>query len=143
VNLFTDYTLASTPLKGLRLGGGVQYRAKQIIGYRASDTIVNPANPATAIDDPAVDAYTPVYSPASYYTVVATFGYTYRLKNKRELRFDLRINNLLNDQGPIFGVSTALRPRGGDLTTPARETVPNVYSYKQPASINLTTTLRF
>lgn len=28
------------------------------IGYRGADTIVNPANPAQAIDDPKVDAFT-------------------------------------------------------------------------------------
>ena len=121
----------------------MQYRGKQIIGYRASDTIVNPANPATAIDDPNVDAYTPVYSPASYYTVVATLGYTLRLEKKREVRFDVRINNLLNAQGPVFSGSTALRPKGGDLNTPARETIANVYAYKAPASLNVTTTLKF
>jgi len=53
------------------------------------------------------------------------------------------VNNLLNDQGPIFGVSTALQPKNGDLISPARETVPNVYSYKTPTSVNLTSTLRF
>ena len=143
VNLYTDYTLGFSKLKGLRLGGGVQYRGKQIIGYRGSDTVVNPASPATAIDDSNVDAYTPVYSPASYYTVVATLGYTVRLQQKRELRFDLRVNNLLNDQGPIFGVSTALRPKDGDLTSPARVTVANVYSYKTPTAISLTSTLKF
>jgi hypothetical protein len=59
------------------------------------------------------------------------------------VRFDFRVNNLLNAQGPIFTGSTALRPKGGDLTSPARETVPNVYAYKTPASVNFTTTLRF
>jgi outer membrane receptor protein involved in Fe transport len=143
LNIFTDYTLGVTRLKGLRLGGGVQYRGKQIIGNRGADTIVNPANPLAAIDDPAVDAYTPVYAPASYYTVVATLGYSLRLAKRREVRFDLRINNVLNDQGPIYSVSTALRPKGGDLTSPARETVANVYAYKQPLSLNLTSSLRF
>jgi outer membrane receptor for ferric coprogen and ferric-rhodotorulic acid len=143
INLFTDYTLGGTPLKGLRLGGGVNYRGKQIIGFRAADTIVNPGNPLTAIDDPNADAYTPVYSPASYYTVVMTMSYTLRLQRGRTVRLDLRVNNLLNDQGPIFGVSTALRPKNGDLTSPARQTVPNVYSYKTPTGLSLTSTLRF
>ena len=143
LNVFTDYTVATGRLKGLRLGGGVQYRGKQIIGNRGADTVVNPASPATAIDDPAVDAYTAVYSPESYSTVVATIGYTLRFEKRRELRFDLRVNNVLNDQGPLYSVSTALRPLKGDLTSPARETVPNVYGYKQPTSVNLTTTLKF
>lgn len=143
VNFYTDYTLGVTKLKGLRLGTGVQYRGKQLIGYRASDTIVNPANPATAIDNPNVDAYTPVFSPNSYYTVVATMGYTLRLEKRRDIRFDLRVNNLLNDQGPIYAVSTALRPLNGNLTSPARETVPNVFSLKQPRTITFTTTVKF
>lgn len=143
INVFTDYTVGGGHFKGLRLGGGIQYRGQQIIGNRGADTLVNPANSATAIDNPNVDAYTAVYSPASYYTVVATFGYTLRLEKRREIRFDLRVNNVLNDQGPIYSVSTALRPLGGDLTTPARETVANVFGYKQPVSFNLTTTLKF
>lgn len=57
VNVFADYTLQRTVLKGLRLGTGVRYRGKQIIGSRASDTIANPANPLLSIDDPTVDAY--------------------------------------------------------------------------------------
>jgi outer membrane receptor for ferric coprogen and ferric-rhodotorulic acid len=143
INFFTDYTLGSGRLKGLRLGAGVNYRGKQIIGYRGSDTIVNPANPLTAIDDPNVNAYTPVFSPASYYTTVATMSYTLKLERGRSVRFDLRVNNLLNDQGPIYGVSTALRPKGGDLTTPARETVANNFAYKTPTGVSFTSTLRF
>ncbi|MEN9635539.1 MAG: hypothetical protein RL077_3943 [Verrucomicrobiota bacterium] len=143
INVFTDYTLAAAPLKGWRLGGGVQYRARQIIGNRGADTVVNPASPTSAMDDPNVDAYTAVYSPAPYYTAVITAGYTWRLDKKRELRFEARVNNILNDQGPIYSVSTALRPMRGDLTSPARETVANVYGYKQPASFSLTSTLKF
>ena len=143
VNLFSDYTLGTGRFKGLRLGAGVQYRGKQIIGYRGSDTIVNPANPSTAIDDPKVDAYTPVYAPASYTNVVTNIGYAIRLADKRQVRFDLRANNVFNRQGPIYSISTALRPKGGDLTSPARETVPNVYVYKTPITLNFTTTLSF
>jgi len=40
-------------------------------------------------------------------------------------------------------VSTALRPKDGDLTSPARVTVANVYSYKTPTAISLTSTLKF
>jgi hypothetical protein len=70
-------------------------------------------------------------------------SYTLRLEKKRQIRFDLRVNNLLNDQGPIFAGSTALRPKNGDLTSPARETVPNVFAYKQPTGVSFTTTVRF
>ena len=143
VNFYNDYTVGSGKLKGLRLGAGVQYRGKQIVGYRAADTIVNPANPATAIDNPNVDAYTPVFTPNSYHTVVATLGYTLRLENRRQLDFGLKVDNVLNSQGPLYAAgSSALRPLAGNYSSPARETVANVYMLKQPISFKFTTTLK-
>ena len=146
VNVFGDYTLQTGRLKGLRVGAGVRYRGKQIIGSRASDTIADPANPTRAIDDPKVDAYTPVYTPEDYYIVTATMSYTFRLKNRREIQANLVINNLLNDRGPQYSsiaqTASALRPKGGDYTSPARETVPLTFALKQPISYNFQLTLK-
>ena len=144
INFYSDYTIGSGKLKGVAFGSGVQYRGKQIVGYRAADTIVNPANPATAIDNPNVDAYAAVYTPNSYYTVVARVGYTLKLKDRRSLVFNLAVNNVLNAQGPIYAAgSTALRPLKGDYSSPARETVANIYALKEPISFKFTTTLKF
>lgn len=146
VNVFADYTFQRTKLKGLRIGAGVRYRGAQIIGSRGSDTIVNPANPLTAIDDPSVDAYTPVYTPDDYYIVTATMNYSWRFKNRRELQANLVINNLLNDRGPQYSsiaqTASSLRPKGGDYTSPARETVPISFALKQPISYNFQLTLK-
>jgi outer membrane receptor protein involved in Fe transport len=146
VNVFADYTLQRTWLKGLRVGTGVRYRGKQIIGSRGSDTIVNPANPLTSIDDPAVNAYTPVYTPNDYYIVTATLNYSWRFKNRRELQANMVINNLLNDRGPQYSsiaqTASSLRPKGGDYTSPARETVPISFALKQPISYNFQLTLK-
>ena len=49
---FGDYTVPGGKFKGVRLGAGVQYRGREIIGNRGADTIVDPNNPARAIDDP-------------------------------------------------------------------------------------------
>jgi outer membrane receptor protein involved in Fe transport len=141
-NLYSDYSFQGGILKGLRLGAGVQYRGKAIIGNRGADTIVNPANAQTAIDDPAVNAYTPVYALRSTYNVVGTIGYTVYLKERRQLVFDVRIDNLLDQRGPIYS-TTVLRPKGGDYASPARETVPNLYALIQPIGFQLTTTLKF
>jgi hypothetical protein len=63
---------------------------------------------------------------------------------KRELIFNLKVNNVLNDQGPIYAAnSSQLRPLGGNVASPARETVANVFRYKDPVNFNLTTTLKF
>ncbi len=146
VNIFGDYTVQSGRLKGLRGGLGVRYRGKQIIGFRGSDTIADPNNPKVAIDDPKVDAYTPVYTPNDYYIVTATLNYTWRFKNRREVQANLVINNLLNDRGPQYSsiaqTASALRPKNNDYTSPARETVPISFALKQPISYNFQLTLK-
>jgi outer membrane receptor protein involved in Fe transport len=146
MNIFADYTLQATKLKGLRLGAGVRWRDKQIIGSRGSDTIVDPSNPLRAIDNPNVDAYTPVYTPEDYYIVTTTLNYTWRLKNRREIQANLVINNALNDRGPQYSsiaqTASALRPVGGDYRSPARETVPISFALKQPISFNFQLTLK-
>lgn len=146
VNVFGDYTIQSGRLKGLRGGLGVRWRDKQIIGNRGADTIADPANRTRAIDDPTVDAYTPVYTPNDYYIVTATASYTWRFKNRREIQANLVINNLLNDRGPQYSsiaqTASALRPKNNDYTSPARETVPLTFALKQPISYTLTLTTR-
>ena len=146
MNIFADYTLQATKLKGLRLGAGIRWRDKQIIGSRGSDTIADPSNPLRAIDNPNVDAYTPVYTPDDYYIVTTTMSYTWRLKNRREIQANLVINNALNDRGPQYSsiaqTAAALRPVGGDYRSPARETVPISFALKQPISFNFQLTLK-
>ena len=99
-----------------------------------------------AIDDPNVDAYTPVYTPNDYVIVTGTAGYTWRTKDRREVQFNLVVNNLLNDRGPMYSsisqTASALRPKGNDYTSPARETIPISFALKQPISYSLTVTLR-
>src|SRR5581483_2202144 len=84
-NLGTDYTFHEGTLHGLTVGFGLHYRGRMVVGYRGSDTIVNPNNPTQAIDDPTVDAYTSVFT-KPYTTEDARFAYTWKLKNSRSLR---------------------------------------------------------
>ncbi len=141
VNAFGDYTVPSGPLHHLRLGAGARYRGKQIAGNRGSDTIVDPRDPTRAIDDPAVDAYTPVYTPKGYVIYTATLGYTWKLHGARTLALNLVVNNVLDDRGPIYSstaqAASLLRPKNRDYTSPARETVPRYYGLKQPRSFSL------
>lgn len=140
-NLFSDYTLREGKLKGLRLGFGVQHRGRRMIGNRAAETIVNPANPNAAIDDPSVDAYSYVYA-KPYTMATATLGYTFKLRQKRTLSCNLRIENLFNYRQVLY-YNTALRPLNGDLNTPARVQVGNNFSYVLPTNYTLSTTLSF
>ncbi|MSU67365.1 MAG: hypothetical protein CK548_03130 [Opitutia bacterium] len=149
-NLGTDYTFREGKLKGLSTGFGVHYRGKMVVGYRGADTIVNPANPLTAIDDPSVDAYTPVYS-KPHTTADVRFGYSWKLADRRTLAVNLNIQNLLNNRTPIYFVNlpggqttnTILRNRNADVTSPAVYTVPAGFSYRTPINWTLTARLDF
>jgi outer membrane receptor protein involved in Fe transport len=140
-NLFTDYSVQEGRFKGLRLGAGARYRGKTVIGNRGADSMVNPANPAQAIDDPTVDAFTIVYAPG-YWVATATVGYNWRITRKQEIRFNLSIDNLLDDSKVRY-ISTILRPPGGDVTNPSRVTVPNNYWYQIPRSYTFAATVPF
>ena len=139
-NAYVDYTVQDGRLRGLRFGAGVNYRGRAVIGYRGSDSMVNPANPSASSDDPNVDGHTTVWAPA-YANFTLTAAYRFRLKEHRELSFNLRVNNLLNDRAVIY-TGSALRPSGGNYTSPARETVPAAFAYKNPINFSLTATLK-
>jgi len=142
INIYSDYAIQTGALKNLRFGLGYQYRGKVRTGYRGSDTIVDPNNPHNAIDNPNVDAYTPVFAPG-YDKWTGDLGYTWKLKKGMALEFNLRIDNLLNQKHPLWSDGTSLRPLGGDYTSPARESVSNrLGEFREPRSYTLTTTLR-
>ncbi len=138
-NLFADYTFQNGWLKRLRVGAGIQYFGKVSIGSRANDSIVNPANPAQAIDDPAVDGTDRINRPA-YSLVTGTLAYSWKWRD-RDFQASLVVKNLLNKRGPIY-TGTALRPRGGDFTSPARERVFNRFALHRPINFLLSLTLK-
>jgi hypothetical protein len=144
---FADYTVQEGKFRGVRLGTGVQYRGREIIGNRGADTIVDPNNPTRAIDDPNRSINTLIYTPKGDYTVTTTFGYLWRFNN-RPIQLQLVINNLLNDRTTYWTTSTngaattAFRPRDGDYRSPARETVPVGFGQKTPINFNLSASWR-
>lgn len=139
-NLFTDYTIQSGRFKNVRLGLGVNYRGREVIGFRGADTIQSPSSPTAAIDDPTVDAFTPVYRP-SYFTTTLMFGYARKIFD-RPVRFDLRVENAL-DEDEVLYYNTVMRPPGGNLSTPARVATPNLFSYITPRNFMFTMTVGF
>lgn len=141
-NVYTDYSFSSGWLRGWRVGGGINYRGRQVLGFRGGDTKVDPANSSATIDDPTVDAYTTVFS-SPYYTGTATLGYTYRFKRGYTLITNLQVGNLFNRRQPVYIAGVVQRPPNGDISSPARVATPYLYYYLQPLSFNLTTTLKF
>jgi outer membrane receptor protein involved in Fe transport len=156
-NFAVDYRFSRGPARGLRLGTGMRYRSGQAIGYRGNDTIRDPNNPAVAIDDPSVDASTPVWAPSNILWT-GTMSYTIRLgeSSKRivpkTVQLDLNIENLFNNTDIIYGnindvvqtSNTYSRPRvGEDITSPARRTVPGTFRYNAPRGYTLSAKFTF
>ena len=140
-NLYTDYQFREGRWRNLRVGGGFNFRGRRIIGNRAADTMVDPANPTTAIRETRYTAMNPVYTP-SYLTATATLSYSYRINKAYTLLADLRVANLFNYDKPIYS-ATALRPPDGNLSNPARTAVPYMLNYLVPRSYTLSATLKF
>ena len=130
----------------MRFGIGYQYRGREVLGNRGADTIVDPANPTRAIDDPNRSASTLIYSKPDS-TMTATLGYLWRLRG-RNIQLQLVVNNLLNDHAIFWTTSTngtattAFRPRDGNYNSPARETVPVGFGQKAPINFNLSASWR-
>jgi hypothetical protein len=74
--------------------------------------------------------------------VTATAGYSWKFTKRTQVSLNLRIDNLLNKGGVLY-YNTTLRPVAGNLTSPARTTTPNAYSYQTPRRYNLSCTQRF
>jgi outer membrane receptor for ferric coprogen and ferric-rhodotorulic acid len=141
LNAFTDYTFSKGPLKGLRVGAGINYRGRQVIGYRGGDTIVAPDDPTRAIDDPAAGANDTVGIPG-YGLATLTLGYTWRVSNKVRVVFDLKVDNLFDYDKPVY-TNTMPRPVNGDVTSPARVATPYDYGWIMPRNITFSASVRF
>jgi hypothetical protein len=139
-NFYSDYRFSEGKLRGVRVGYGMQFRGPQVIGYRGADTMVNPANPATAVDDPRVDAYTVVWQKA-YCLATATLGYPVKIARRR-IDLNLSVANLFNYDQPLYN-TIGLRATNGDLATPARTSYPRAFSYTLPRSFRLAATATF
>ena len=147
-NIFTHYKLTQGVLKGFKVGLGANYRGEKVVGFRGLDTIQDPDKPgdprgSAAIDDPAVDEYTPVYGDP-YWTATLTLSYQMELSNDRDLRFQLRVSNLFDEDQVIYGTRTHQMAPGGDfVNTAARVATPTRFRWQEPRSLLFTTTLSF
>ncbi|MDR0352323.1 MAG: hypothetical protein LBI02_02850, partial [Opitutaceae bacterium] len=116
-NLFTDYAFTKGWLRGLRIGGGVNYRGKEIV---STGNIFS--------DD--------------WLTATLAIGYGKRLLRRHNIVFSLKIDNLFDYDKPRY-INTIARAPGGRLDTSARVATPNAYYYINPINFVFTTILKF
>ncbi len=140
-NLYSDYQFREGRLKGIRIGGGVNYRGRQVIGNKGADTLRNPAAPSQAIDDPNVGPLDPVYT-KPYAVGTFTIKYSRRIGRNYTLGFDFKIDNLFDYDKPLY-YTTIARRENGDLSNPVTVTTPYRYSWLTPRNYMFTTSLKF
>jgi hypothetical protein len=128
-------------LKGLRIGGGINYRGREIIGNHGADLIPSPSNPALSIPDPTASPFRYLYA-SGFYTGTLTIGYNFKVRKDYRLSLNAKVDNVFNNT-EVRHVNQALRPPGGDLTSAAREATPGLYYYLLPRNFQLTSTLSF
>jgi hypothetical protein len=69
------------------------------------------------------------------------FGYSRRIF-EYPVRFDLRIENVFNEDMPLY-YNTVQRPPGGDLSNPGRVATPDLFSYITPRNVMFTMSVSF
>jgi iron complex outermembrane receptor protein len=112
-NLFTAYTFDRGPLKGLVVGGGVNYRGAEVLGQ----------NPTTH----------QMFTGSSYYTANGLLGYQFKLK-KVDVKVQLNVQNLFDYTNQQV-LASSWNPAAGNLT--------KFYYYILPRSYSVTTTVSF
>jgi outer membrane receptor protein involved in Fe transport len=103
INLFNDYTIQSGVLKDLRIGAGIQWQGRVILGNYGNQTMLDPNNPIpTAIDDPRVSNFDYRFMKGSYKT---KFQLGYKFKNVvgNPLTLNLTIDNIVNNTRHVMG----------------------------------------
>jgi hypothetical protein len=114
-NIYTTYSFREGRLKGFSLGGGANYRGKQVVGNRANE----PFN----------------YLYANPYTLVS--GHTsYDLRiGKTRTRLQVNVSNLLDEDDVVYIAYSSNAAAGGD--------VPNTFRYQAPRKVSFTATFNF
>jgi outer membrane receptor for ferric coprogen and ferric-rhodotorulic acid len=116
-NLYTAYDFTDGRLKGLTIGGGVNYRGDAVLGIKPADL---PTERST------------MFEGGAYYLYNAMIAYEFKLKYS--LRLQLNVDNLLdNDDRQVL--ASAWNPTAGALETQ--------YYYFHPRSYKVRATLKF
>jgi outer membrane receptor protein involved in Fe transport len=114
-NIYTTYSFREGRIKGFSLGGGANYRGKQVVGNVANQ----PFN----------------YLYAKPYTIVSAHS-SYDLRiGKVRTRLQLNVSNVLDEQDVVYTGFTSNAAAGGD--------VPNTFRFQTPRKYALTATFNF
>jgi hypothetical protein len=150
INANARYRFSQGPLRGLGLVGGVQYRGHQKSGSydtRLKFGIPDNVNPTTAQNTAAAWDYLWA-APNWKHTITVGANYTRRF-GRYNWRFQVNVNNLLNNLDPIWGRSgpagTAYNVAATNAFNAGNPRTQFLYSFvnPDPRKITFTTTVSF
>jgi iron complex outermembrane recepter protein len=131
-NLFTNYRFASGALKGLRVGGGVQFQGPRIIGVPVTFTPTS----GTAGTFAAPDLLATIKSESTQiYTAMASYDFKV---GSRRVRLQLNVSNLFDDDRLIPTTLATYLVTGTPLA--AGYQVPDRFRIANPRTFSLTCT---
>jgi len=128
LNLVTNYSFPKTVrLKGVAVGGSMNARGKSIAGFAEKDgSAIGTLNPDSRY-----------YSPA-YQIFGAWLNYTHKaFKGKATVRWQLNVRNIFDSENSVYPMRI-VDGRDGQHT-PSNA----IYSYRDPRSFTLSTTIQF
>ncbi len=136
-HVYGTYTFTEGPLDGLSVGAGAYFRGREKIG--SVDPRILFDTDAPTPEQRAESAFVYTYAP-SYYNVAAHIAYVRQFGDKLA-RFQINIDNLLDDDDPRFrGVN--VYNQGGISDNPLVQT-PGSFNYPDPRKIIFTASVEF
>lgn len=137
-NVYGTYSFVRGPLKNLEVGAGANYRGERKVGNRDARILYGTNSPTATQSRDAAFAY--LYAPR---TVEASMhaSYTYRLANRRSVRLQLNVTNLL-DNRDLVTTNYGVYNTGGIAANPLNQTNSGFY-YLNPRKFTLSTTVNF
>ena len=137
-HFYATYVFDDGPLDNVAIGAGGYYRGKEKIASLDPRIVFNTNNPTP--EQRAASTFAYVYAP-SYYNVTAHIAYEHRLFDKYRTRFQLNVDNLLDDDDPRFrGVN--VHNVGGIPSNPL-VMIPGGFNWPNPRKYTFTVSVNF
>lgn len=138
-NLRANYTWTESALKGLSLGGGVQWVSAPVIGkYREGGRQAGETPRWSELQPFDNGSQTPIYGEAQIYTHL-NVGYRTKLKlfgRATDISFQLNVNNVFDNTDPVITQADYIPTREDPI-------LPRTYRFVTPREFFLTTQIRF
>ncbi len=137
-NAYATYSFGENFLRGLSAGGGAYFRGKQKIGNVDPQIVFNTSAPTAQQRADASFVYT--YAP-NYYNVTAHLAWERRFLGRYRTKFQLNVDNLLDDDDPRFYSINVHRV--GGIGTNALVQTPGFFNYPEPRKFTFSATITF